>query len=108
VHDFAASGLYYLSEIVEEYTVLAKRVLLRVIYFVIGLLFFAWVFDRLPFTLTLLSIISHVIYLGNMRRFPYVQLTDPLFLASCGKTCPSPAKYSYSRLLIGVQRARHA
>lgn len=79
-----ASGLYYLSEIVEEYTVLAKRVLLRVIYFVIGLLFFAWVFDRLPFTLTLLSIISHVIYLGNMRRFPYVQLTDPLFLASCG------------------------
>lgn len=78
-----ASGLYYLSEIVEEHTVLAKRFLLRVIYFVIGLLFLAWAVDRLPFGLTLLSIFSHVIYLGNMRRFPFVQLTDPLFIASC-------------------------
>ncbi|SPN96682.1 related to transmembrane protein Tex-261 [Cephalotrichum gorgonifer] len=78
-----ASGLYYLSEIVEEHTVLAKRVLVRIIYFVIGVQFLAWAVDGLPFTLSVLSILSHLVYLGNMRRFPFVQLTDPLFIASC-------------------------
>lgn len=47
----------------------------------------AWAVDGLPFTLSVLSIASHVVYLGNMRRFPFVQLTDPLFIASC---CTSP------------------
>ncbi|OTB14250.1 hypothetical protein K445DRAFT_319424 [Daldinia sp. EC12] len=30
-----------------------------------------------------MGVVSHVIYLGNMRRFPFVRLTDPLFIASC-------------------------
>jgi hypothetical protein len=30
-------------------------------------------------------VFSHFIYLGNMRRFPFVKLSDPLFLLSCGK-----------------------
>jgi hypothetical protein len=34
--------------------------------------------------LSALSIVSHIVYLGNMRRFPAVKLTDPLFLTSCG------------------------
>lgn len=53
------------------------------IYFVMAVQFLAWAIDGLPFTLSLLSIVSHVVYLGNMRRFPFVQLTDPLFIASC-------------------------
>lgn len=40
--------------------------------------------DRFPVLPTALGIFSHWIYLGNMRRFPFVKLTDPLFLASCG------------------------
>ncbi|KAI0874479.1 transmembrane adaptor Erv26 [Hypoxylon argillaceum] len=78
-----ASGLYYLSELVEEHTVIAKRLLTRLIYFIIGLELVLWVVDGLPLLLTLLGVISHVVYLGNMRRFPFVRLTDPLFLASC-------------------------
>jgi hypothetical protein len=65
--------------------VLAKRVLTRLIYFVVGLQLVLCVVDRFPFGLTLLGTFSHVIYLGNMRRFPYVKLSDPLFLVSCGK-----------------------
>ena len=84
----AASGLYYLSELVEEHTVIAKKVLTRLIYGVVGLQLLLCIVDRFPFGLTLLSILSHVIYLGNMRRFPYVRLTDPLFLASCGVYSP--------------------
>ena len=80
-----ASGLYYLSELVEEHTVIAKRLLTRLIYSIVGLQLVLCLVDGFPFLLTLVGIFSHVVYLGNMRRFPFVKLTDPLFLASCGK-----------------------
>lgn len=78
-----ASGLYYLSELVEEHTVVAKRFLVRLIYSITVLQLLLCLVDRFPFFLTLLGIFSHMIYLGNMRRFPFVKLTDPLFLISC-------------------------
>jgi len=78
-----ASGLYYLSELVEEYTVFAKRLLTRLIYGVIATQVLLLLFDGFPFFLSLLSIASHVVYLGNMRRFPVVKLSDPLFILSC-------------------------
>ncbi|KAI1476942.1 transmembrane adaptor Erv26 [Daldinia eschscholtzii] len=78
-----ASGLYYLSELVEEHTVIAKRLLTKLIYSIIGLQLILWLVDGFPFGLTLMGVVSHVIYLGNMRRFPFVRLTDPLFIASC-------------------------
>lgn len=78
-----ASGLYYLSELVEEHTVIAKRLLTRLIYGIIGLQAVLWLVDGFPLGLTLMSIVSHVVYLGNMRRFPFVHLTDPLFILSC-------------------------
>lgn len=81
-----ASGLYYLSELVEEHTVIAKRFLSKLIYSIMVLQLFLCIVDRFPFLPTALGIFSHFIYLGNMRRFPFVKLTDPLFLASCG-TC---------------------
>ncbi|KAK4116620.1 DUF396-domain-containing protein [Canariomyces notabilis] len=78
-----ASGLYYLSELVEEHTVIAKRFLTRLIYSIMALQLLLCVVDRFPFLPTALGIFSHFIYLGNMRRFPFVKLTDPLFLTSC-------------------------
>ena len=78
-----ASGLYYLSELVEEHTVIAKRLLTRMIYTVIGVQATLWLIDGFPFWATLLGVVSHVVYLGNMRRFPFVQLSDPLFIISC-------------------------
>lgn len=52
------------------YTVIATQILLTVV-------------DRLPLSLSALSIGSHILYLQNLRRFPWVKLTDPIFLASC-------------------------
>ncbi|RDW77057.1 DUF396 protein-like protein [Coleophoma cylindrospora] len=78
-----ASGLYYLSELVEEHTVFAKRLLMRLIYAVIAIQVLLCLVDGFPITISLLSIFSHVVYLGNMRRFPVVKLDDPLFLLSC-------------------------
>ncbi|CAG8950393.1 hypothetical protein HYFRA_00006886 [Hymenoscyphus fraxineus] len=79
-----ASGLYYLSELVEEHTVIAKKLLTRLIYLVIAIQTLLCLVDGFPFKLSLLSIVSHIVYLGNMRKFPIVKLSDPLFLASCG------------------------
>ncbi|EOD51974.1 uncharacterized protein LTHEOB_10691 [Neofusicoccum parvum] len=78
-----ASGLYYLSELVEEHTVLAKKLLTRMIYAVMVLQLLLWLFDSFPLGLSILSILSHVVYTGNLRRFPIVKLTDPLFILSC-------------------------
>jgi hypothetical protein len=82
---FAASGLYYLSELVEEHTVFAKKFLSKLIYSIMVLQLVLCLVDRFPFLPTALGIFSHFVYLGNMRRFPFVKLTDPLFLASCGE-----------------------
>lgn len=78
-----ASGLYYLSELVEEHTVLASRVLTRLVYSVIAIHLLLWAVDRFPFSLIALGIFSHLIYASNLRHFPIVHLTDPLFLLSC-------------------------
>jgi hypothetical protein len=83
-----ASGLYYLSELVEEHTVIAKKLLTRLIYSVVVVQVLLVLFDGFPFILSLLSISSHIVYLGNMRRFPVVKLSDPLFLLSCGINNP--------------------
>ncbi|KAL4896395.1 DUF396 doamin protein [Aspergillus ambiguus] len=78
-----ASGLYYLSELVEEHTVLARRLLTRLIYSIILIQVLLFVIDRFPFWLSVLSIASHIVYASNLRRFPIVKLSDPLFILSC-------------------------
>lgn len=79
-----ASGLYYLSELVEEHTVFAKKLLTRLIYGVVSIQLLLLLVDGFPIGLSVLSVVSHVIYAQNLRRFPIVKLTDPLFLISCG------------------------
>lgn len=78
-----ALGLYYVSELVEEHTEPTKRFLRRLIQGIIALLVLLWLFDSFPFKLTAFSVFSYVIYLQNLQKFPYVQLTSPIFLASC-------------------------
>ena len=78
-----ASGLYYLSELVEEYSVLSAKVLRRMIYVVIVVQILLWVVDGFPFYLTILGVASHGVYMSNLRHFPIVKLTDIWFLLSC-------------------------
>jgi hypothetical protein len=84
-----ASGLYYLSELVEEHTVPARKLLTQLIYVVIGVYVLLVLVDGFPFWLSLLGIISHVVYSGNLRHFPIVKFNDPLFIASCGMSLRS-------------------
>ena len=79
-----ASGLYYLSELVEEHTVFAKKLLTRLIIAVVVLQVILCLVDGFPLGISALSVVSHLVYSQNLRRFPIVKLTDPLFLLSCG------------------------
>lgn len=79
-----ASGLYYLSELVEEHTVFTKKLLTRIIYGIITIQILLALVDRFPPLLSLLSIGSHAVYAGNLRYFPTVRLTDPILILSCG------------------------
>lgn len=78
-----ASGLYYLSELVEEHTVLSARLLRNLIYIIVGIQMLLWLVDGFPFTLIALGIASHLVYASNLRHFPIVKLKDPLFISSC-------------------------
>jgi type IV secretory pathway TrbD component len=78
-----ASGLYYLSELVEEHTVLSARLLRNLIYTIITIHLLLWLVDGFPFGLTALGIASHAVYASNLRHFPIVKLRDPLFILSC-------------------------
>lgn len=78
-----ASGLYYLSEQVEEHTVVTKRILIKLIYGIIAVHVLLILFDGFPFWLTSFSISAHVLYLQALKRFPFIQITDGLFLGSC-------------------------
>lgn len=78
-----ALGLYYISEMVEEHTEPTKRFLKRMIQAIIVLLILLWLFDSFPFKLTAFLVVSYLIYMRNLEKFPYVQFTSPIFLLSC-------------------------
>lgn len=78
-----ASGLYYLSELVEEHTIPAKRFLTRSIYTVITILTLLLLLDHFPFKLTVFSIVSHAVYYRNLNQFPLIRLSSPSFILSC-------------------------
>lgn len=79
-----ASGLYYLSELVEEHSVFSAKLLKRLIYAVVAVQLLLWLVDGFPWHLILLGVASHGVYATNLRHFPHVKLSDPFFLLSCG------------------------
>lgn len=86
LHCTTASSLYYLSELVEEHTVLTKRVLSYMINSIIVIQVLLFVVDGFPWRLIALGVASHLVYQRNLRRFPTVRLKDPWFIASCGES----------------------
>ncbi|CDR39391.1 CYFA0S03e02784g1_1 [Cyberlindnera fabianii] len=78
-----ASGLYYVSELVEEHTVPAKRFLTRAIYTIMVVYVLLFLVDGFPLWLTLFSLATYWVYLQNLKKFPFIDLSGPAFIASC-------------------------
>ncbi|KIK93455.1 hypothetical protein PAXRUDRAFT_514846 [Paxillus rubicundulus Ve08.2h10] len=79
-----ASGLLYISELIEEHSRLSKLVGQRATYAIITLHILLYVIDSLPLPQTLFSIICHIVYLQNFStRWPLISLSSASFIASC-------------------------
>ncbi|KAH9482775.1 Protein SVP26 [Psilocybe cubensis] len=79
-----ASGLLYVSELIEEYSRIAKTVGQRSIYVIMALHVVFYFTDSLPLLQTLFSLTCHIVYLQNFSSsWPLISLTSLSFLASC-------------------------
>ncbi|KAK9476894.1 transmembrane adaptor Erv26 [Lipomyces japonicus] len=78
-----AAGLYYLSELVEEHSRFTKQLLEKLIYGIIIVHLLLFLIDKFPFWLTVFGIVTQVVYLQNLKQFPFIQLTSPIFISSC-------------------------
>lgn len=78
-----AAGLYYFSEIIEENLQLTKRFLQKSIYIISSILVLLFLFDGFPFKLTLFTLFSYYIYSLNLKKFPNIELSNPIFILSC-------------------------
>ncbi|KAJ3993535.1 DUF396-domain-containing protein [Lentinula boryana] len=79
-----ASGLLYISELIEEHSQFAKLVGQRGTYVIILFHVVLYFTDALPFKHTLFSIFCHIVYLQNFSSaWPVISLTSFSFLASC-------------------------
>ncbi|KAI9364382.1 transmembrane adaptor Erv26-domain-containing protein [Zopfochytrium polystomum] len=78
-----ASGLYYLSELVEEYSVMTKRVIKWTSIVVAACHLPLLVFDQLSIIRLAFSLVCQAVYAQLLPKFPNIQLFDPAFLGSC-------------------------
>uniref|UniRef100_A0A0W0EZC7 DUF396-domain-containing protein n=1 Tax=Moniliophthora roreri TaxID=221103 RepID=A0A0W0EZC7_MONRR len=79
-----ASGLLYISELIEEHSRLAKIVGQRGIYTIIALHVLFYLTDSLPFLQTIFSITCHLVYLQNFSStWPLISLSSLSFVGSC-------------------------
>nr|CAB3266907.1 protein TEX261-like [Phallusia mammillata] len=75
-----AAALYYLAELIEEYTVMTQKILRImliascIIY--VGLL----IFEGFPFVLIAVGLFTNLVEFGLLRRFPFIELTSPNFI----------------------------
>ncbi|KAJ7490352.1 transmembrane adaptor Erv26-domain-containing protein [Mycena galericulata] len=79
-----ASGLLYVSELIEEHSRLAKSIGQRGIYAIIVLHGVLYLSESLPLSHIAFSAGCHVIYLQNFSQaWPLISLTSPSFIGSC-------------------------
>ncbi|XP_055613750.1 protein TEX261 [Uranotaenia lowii] len=77
-----AAGLYYLAELVEEYTVLAKRI---ITWMVVGsvALYGLFIFtENFSWAMVLCGLGAQAMHAAILKNFPYVRFLSPSFLGA--------------------------
>lgn len=81
-HIVTAAGLYYLAELVEEYTVIAKKIISYLVL-TTTLIYVLFLFmDRLPWSMVLCGLIAQAMHGLIMANFPYVQFLSVPFIGA--------------------------
>ncbi|XP_038649044.1 protein TEX261 [Scyliorhinus canicula] len=78
-----AAGLYYLAELIEEYTVITSRIIKYMIWFSTGVLVGLYLFENFPALMIGVGLFTNLVYFGLLQTFPYILLTSPNFILSC-------------------------
>lgn len=76
----SVAGLYYLAELVEEYSVIAKKCINVMIVLTTLFLTGFWVFEDLPFSLLIFGLVAQILHWVIIQTFPYVSFTSPSFI----------------------------
>lgn len=79
---FTAAGLYYVAELVEEYTVIAKKAITIVVLFVTTVFFLFMFVDNLPWSMIICGLVSQVLHAIILTDFPYVKLLSVQFIGT--------------------------
>lgn len=77
-----AAGLYYLAEIVEEFTATTSKVIQIMIFVVIGAFVGLMIFEDMPWSLTICGLLAQICHLFLLRTFPYLELLSPAFIGA--------------------------
>uniref|UniRef100_A0AAY5KHW7 Protein TEX261 n=1 Tax=Esox lucius TaxID=8010 RepID=A0AAY5KHW7_ESOLU len=80
-----AAGLYYLAELIEEYTVATSRIIKYMILFSTGVLIGLYLFEGFPWLMMGCGLFTNLVYFGLLQTFPYILLSSPNFILSCGE-----------------------
>lgn len=77
-----AAGLYYIAELIEEYTVLTCRVIRLLILITMAVYGGMFLFENFPASMIICGIISQVMHLLVLKTFPFFDLTSLPFIGS--------------------------
>nr|XP_033809191.1 protein TEX261 isoform X3 [Geotrypetes seraphini] len=78
-----AAGLYYVAELIEEYTVATQRIIKYMIGFSTAVLVCLYFFEKFPSVMVGMGLFTNLVYFGLLRTFPFIMLTSPNFILSC-------------------------
>jgi hypothetical protein len=76
-----AAGLYYLAELVEEYTKVTAQVIRYLILFCLFINGLYLIFEEFPLLMVLFGILSQVVHLVILQSFPYIELSSVPFIS---------------------------
>jgi len=77
-----AAGLYYLAELVEEYTVMTAKVIRWMVISTLLVYICLFLFENLPTSLIACGIIAQVAHLALLTSFPFFSVTSASFILS--------------------------
>ncbi|CAK1587580.1 unnamed protein product [Parnassius mnemosyne] len=75
-----AAGLYYLAEVVEEYTVMAKYIISWMIIVTAAIHVGLIIFEDIPLHLNIMGLIQQLLHGALIRDFPVVKVTSVTFI----------------------------
>jgi len=77
------AALYYLAELIEEYTVATKKVLNGMLVASCVIYMGLWIIEGFPLTIIGFGLLTNIVGFHLLTSFPFIELTSPSFLLTC-------------------------